>query len=179
MTLCQDGAVIRPPPWAAFKRSVPERLRTSAEEFTPFCRTLLTELLVHLRAIEERIHFIEISIPSFVKQSALCGKLAQIPGIGPITATAIAAAVGDAGQFRNGRYRVARMSCCSTDLTGTKRMAGRRRFKANISFPRTRPHALNFFTVKRSGTVLRQPLVSSGWSGRTRPGLWRHESTSS
>jgi transposase len=83
-----------------FKRAVLELLRASADELTSFCRTLLTELLVHLRAIEERIHFIEISIHSFMKRSALCRKIAQIPGIGPITATAIVAAVGDARQFR-------------------------------------------------------------------------------
>jgi transposase len=90
-----------------FRRAVPELLRASADELTSFCRTLLTELLVHLRAIEERIHFIEISIHSFMKRSALCRKIAQIPGIGPITATAIVAAVGDARQFRNGRHLAA------------------------------------------------------------------------
>jgi transposase len=68
----------------AFKRAVPELLRSSADELTPFCQTLLTELLEHLRAIEERIHFIEVSIHSFMKQSALCRKIAQIPGIGPM-----------------------------------------------------------------------------------------------
>ena len=83
-----------------FKRAVPELLRTSADELTSLRRTPLTELLVHLRAIEERIHFIEISIHSFMKRSALCAKIAQIPGIGRITATAIVAAVGDARQFR-------------------------------------------------------------------------------
>jgi transposase len=88
----------------AFKRAVPELLRASADELTPFCQTLLTELLEQLRAIEERIHFIEISIHSLMKQSALCRKIAQIPGIGPITATAVVAAVGDARQFRNGRH---------------------------------------------------------------------------
>jgi transposase len=62
-----------------FKRPVPELLRASADELTSFCRTLLTELLVHLRAIKERIHFIEISIHSFMKRSALCGKIAQYP----------------------------------------------------------------------------------------------------
>jgi transposase len=44
--------------------------------------------------IEERIHFIEISIHAFMKRSKLCGKIAQIPGIGTTTATAIVAAVG-------------------------------------------------------------------------------------
>jgi transposase len=36
-----------------------------------------------------------------MKTSALCRKIAEIPGIGPITATAVVAAVGDARQFRN------------------------------------------------------------------------------
>jgi len=79
-------------------------LRTSADELTSFCQTLLTELLLHLGAIEERAHLIEASIQSFMKKSMLCRKIAEIPGIGPITATAIVAAVGDARQFRNGRH---------------------------------------------------------------------------
>jgi len=43
----------------AFKHVIPELLRTSADELTSFCQTLLTELLQHLRTIEERIHLIE------------------------------------------------------------------------------------------------------------------------
>ncbi|MCY1286923.1 Transposase IS116/IS110/IS902 family protein [compost metagenome] len=42
-----------------------------------------------------------------MKQSALCKKIAEVPGIGPITATAMVAAVGDAKQFRNGRHLAA------------------------------------------------------------------------
>jgi transposase len=91
----------------AFKRAMPELLRTSADELTSFCQTLLTELLQHLKAIEERIRLIEVSIQTFMKQSALCKKIAEVPGIGPITATAIVASVGDARQFRNGRHLAA------------------------------------------------------------------------
>jgi transposase len=88
----------------AFKRAIPELLSKSANELTSFCQTLLTELLQHLHALEERIHLIEVSIQSFMKKSSLCKKIAEVPGIGPITATAIVAAVGDAKQFRNGRH---------------------------------------------------------------------------
>ena len=88
----------------AFKRAMPETLHTSADELTSFCQTLLTELLQHLSAIEERVRLIEASIQSFMKKSTLCKKIAEIPGIGPITATAVVAAVGDARQFRNGRH---------------------------------------------------------------------------
>ncbi|KVQ37956.1 transposase [Burkholderia cepacia] len=91
----------------AFKRAMPQLLSTSADELTSFCQTLLTELLQHLKAIEERIRLIEASIQSFMRQSSLCKKIAAIPGIGPITATAIVAAVGDARQFRNGRHLAA------------------------------------------------------------------------
>ena len=87
-------------------------LSTSADELTSFCQTLLTELLQHLGAIEERVHLIEASIQSFMKKSTLCKKIAEVPGIGTITATAIVAAVGDARQFRNGRHLSAwRVSC--------------------------------------------------------------------
>jgi transposase len=88
----------------ALKRAMPEILHTSADELTSFCQTLLTELLQHLSAIEERVRLIEASIQSFMKKSTLCKKIAEIPGIGPITATAVVAAVGDARQFRNGRH---------------------------------------------------------------------------
>ncbi len=88
----------------AFRRAIPEWLRTNADELTSFCQTLLAKLLQHLRAIEERFHLIEASIQSFMKSSALCKKIAEIPGIGPLTVTAVVAAVGDARQFRSGRH---------------------------------------------------------------------------
>ena len=91
----------------AFKRAIPDLLGKSADELRSFCQTLLTELLQHLNAIEERVHLIEASIQSFMKQSALCKKIAEVPGIGPITATAMVAAVGDPKQFRNGRHLAA------------------------------------------------------------------------
>lgn len=91
----------------AFKRAIPELLSKSGDELTSFCQALLTELLQHLHAIEERIQLIEASIRSFMKKSTLCKKIAEVPGIGPITATAVVAAIGDARQFRNGRHLAA------------------------------------------------------------------------
>lgn len=91
----------------AFKRAIPELLRTAEDELTSFCQTLLTELLQHLKAIEERIRLIETSIQAFMKHSALCKKIMAVPGVGPITATAIVGAIGDAKQFRNGRHLTA------------------------------------------------------------------------
>ncbi|RKE25658.1 transposase [Paraburkholderia sp. BL23I1N1] len=91
----------------AFKCAIPELLRTAGDELTAFCQTLLSELLQHLTAIEDRIHLIDTSIQTFMKHSTLCKKIAAVPGIGPITATAIVGAVGNATQFRNGRHLAA------------------------------------------------------------------------
>jgi transposase len=49
-----------------------------------------------VHALEERIAHAEAWIKSFMKRSALCKKITAIDGVGPITATAIVAAVGKA-----------------------------------------------------------------------------------
>lgn len=41
------------------------------------------------------------------KQSEMCQRLRQIPGVGPLTATAMLASVGDAKVFKNGRQMAA------------------------------------------------------------------------
>lgn len=49
----------------------------------------------------------QVSIQAFIKHSTLCRKIARVVGIGPITATALVGAVGDARQLRNGRHLAA------------------------------------------------------------------------
>jgi transposase len=104
--LGERGIAIAQSP-AAFKRAVPEILKECEGEITSFCQTLMMELLAQVHAIEERIATSEAWIKSFLKRSALCKKIAAIDGIGPITATAIVAAVGDAKAFKNGRHLAA------------------------------------------------------------------------
>lgn len=64
-------------------------------------------LLEQFRAVENQIGRAEDWITSFMQNSALCQRLATIPGVGAITATAIVAAVGDAKAFKNGRHLAA------------------------------------------------------------------------
>jgi transposase len=104
--LGERGIAIAQSP-AAFKRAVPEILKECEGEITSFCQTLMMELLAQVHAIEERIATSEAWIKAFLKRSALCKKIAAIDGIGPITATAIVAAVGDAKAFKNGRHLAA------------------------------------------------------------------------
>ncbi len=104
--LAERGIVIARSP-AAFHQAMPKVLASEDVELTQFCRGLLVELLEHLAAIEERIDSANAKVKAFAASSPLCKKICAIDGVGPITATAIVAAVGDASEFKNGRHLAA------------------------------------------------------------------------
>ena len=91
----------------AFKRAIPALLSNEGSELTTFCQALLTDMLQHLQALEARIHWLEVAIKDFVKNSALCRKITAVEGVGPLTASAVVGAIGDAKQFSNGRHLAA------------------------------------------------------------------------
>ena len=67
-------------------------------------RSVLLTLVAQYRALEAQIETVERAIMAQHKGSAASRRLAAIPGVGPITATAIVATVGDARAFRSGRH---------------------------------------------------------------------------
>jgi transposase len=64
---------------------------------------LFWKLLEEFAALEQQIAFYQEKLESLAKTHPECQRLMSIPGIGPITATALIAAVGDVGVFKNGR----------------------------------------------------------------------------
>ena len=54
--------------------------------------------------IRREMKQIEDKIKVFLDENEACQHLAEIPGIGIMTATALVATVGDARQFRSGRH---------------------------------------------------------------------------
>lgn len=67
-------------------------------------RQALRMLTAELQALEQRIQGAEAAILAWHKDHEASRRLAAIPGIGPITASAIVATVGDASQFRSARH---------------------------------------------------------------------------
>ena len=88
----------------AFKRALPQVLSACEGEVTSICQAMVLELTEQIQALEECVKRTETWIKSFMKRSALCKKIALVGGVGPITATAMVAAVGEAKGFRNGRH---------------------------------------------------------------------------
>jgi len=70
-------------------------------------RRLIAELYNEWMALEQWIAAVDREIQNVFRSSAACQRLAKIGGIGPLTSTALVAAVGDATEFRNGRHLAA------------------------------------------------------------------------
>jgi transposase len=74
---------------------------------TSFGRELFASLYEELCTLDERIQAMETRIQRVFSTNDRCQKIAAIEGVGPVTATAIVAAVADASVFRNGRQLAA------------------------------------------------------------------------
>jgi transposase len=73
----------------------------------PLARELLVALAEHLRALEERLAALDRRLVAMARDGGACERPAGVPGIGPVIATALAAAVGDAKAFGSGRHLAA------------------------------------------------------------------------
>jgi transposase len=73
----------------------------------PLARELLQGLVEHLRGLEERTAELDRRLVAAARDGGACERLAGVPGIGPVIATALVAAVGDAKAFTSGRHLAA------------------------------------------------------------------------
>ncbi len=97
------GYGIESPRRGALLPRLAEVLEDAQNELPCEGRALLRELGDELRRLDERVRAFDARIEEVVRRMPACRRLMKIPGIGPMTATALVAAVGDASEFRNGR----------------------------------------------------------------------------
>jgi transposase len=89
------------------RRMIPEILSNLENELTVMAREAIGELWDLLCDLDRRIAFFDKKIEAVFKASEVCQRIAKIKGVGPKTATAIVAAVGDGAEFKNGRHMAA------------------------------------------------------------------------
>jgi len=70
----------------------------------PLARASLRCLAAQIEAVETQIDELEALILEWHKGSEASRRLAKIPGIGPITASAVVATIGDASNFTSARH---------------------------------------------------------------------------
>ena len=88
-------------------QKVPELLEDASNELPGSFRLLILRLLDHLKEMDKQVQELECQIVQWHREHEDSKRLEQIPGIGPITASALVASLGDVKTFQNGRQLAA------------------------------------------------------------------------
>ena len=100
--LLERGLVFAKSP-AKLRERMPEILENAEEDLTPRMRSLLAMLWNEWKDLELQIEEMDDEVERIASSDAACVRLRQIPGIGPLVATAIVAAIGNGAAFHKGR----------------------------------------------------------------------------
>src|SRR5690348_1046585 len=100
--LAEQGIVI-PQGRAQLQRGLARILEDADHRLSGIMREILSESRERLKFIEARLHQYELHIERLFRQDPRCRRLAQVAGVGPLIATALMAAVGNAAEFKHGR----------------------------------------------------------------------------
>lgn len=100
--LAEFGLVIPQGIRSVYER-VPELIEDAQTVVPGRFRLLIDRLFQHLRALDLQVSELEREIQQWHRDSEASRRLEAIPGIGPITASALVASAGDAHNFKNAR----------------------------------------------------------------------------
>lgn len=108
------------------RREVIEILGNCHDRIPTVARETFERLSLELLRVSEEIEFYQSKIEQIHKAHPIAQRLATIPGVGPLTATAMVAAVGEPGRFKNGRQFAAFLGLVpSQHTTGGVQRLGR------------------------------------------------------
>jgi len=85
------------------RKNLPEVIEDAEQNLSSRLRLLLERLWQEWKQLEIDVKAITEEIERISKENALCRRLLQIPGFGPLVSTATVAAIGNGAAFRRGR----------------------------------------------------------------------------
>jgi transposase len=88
---------------AKLKLAMPEILENADSNLTPRMRNLVADLWTEWKSLDQQIRASDLEVERIASSDPACHRLRSIPGIGPLIATAIVAAIGNGAAFRKGR----------------------------------------------------------------------------
>jgi transposase len=101
--LMNEYGIVIPKGVSKFRRAVVDKLECEKEKLTPLSQEMFWKLVEEFAALEQQLAFYQEKLDTLAKTHPECQRLMTIPGIGPLSATALVAAVSDASAFKNGR----------------------------------------------------------------------------
>jgi transposase len=106
--LLSEFGLIVPQGMVRLLQEVKGMIADDANGLPALMRSLAQRTLSHLLELDRQVQEIDNQVRELSRQSSLCRRLEQIPGIGPITATALAATLSEQiREFKNGRQLAA------------------------------------------------------------------------
>ena len=93
--LMHEYGIVIPKGVPKFRQVVVGKLESEKDKLTALGQELFWKLLEEFAALEQQIAFYQEKLESLAKTHPECQRLMTIPGLGPITAMALIAAVGD------------------------------------------------------------------------------------
>lgn len=105
--LLSEFGLIIPQGIAYIHQRVPTLIEEAGDTLPGAFCALVQRMLDHLKELDRQVGELELQIQAWHRSSRLSRKLEKIPGIGPITASALVASIGNARNFQNGRQLAA------------------------------------------------------------------------
>ena len=100
--LLERGMVFATTP-AKLKAAMADVLENADADLTPQMRNLISMLWDEWKLVEKQVEELTTQLEQISDADAGCTRIRKIPGIGPVVATAIVAAIGNGAAFHKGR----------------------------------------------------------------------------
>jgi transposase len=126
--LVAEYGLVAPRELGQLRIALPRWLESPENGLSGRFRRLLDGLWQDLKALDDRVSELDREISAIVRDDPAAKRLQQLRGVGPIIASALVAAVGDARQFANGRQMAA-----SLGLTPAQHSSGGKERRLGIS----------------------------------------------
>jgi len=105
--LLSEYGIILPQRLTKFRALIVEKLEADQAKLTALSTEVFRHLYEEFLALEKRLAYYHEKLTAIGQAHPECQRLQTIPGIGPVSATALIAAIGDVTQFKNGRQLAA------------------------------------------------------------------------
>jgi transposase len=105
--LLNEYGIVMPQGIGHITKKLPEILEDGENELPGQFRTLLQRMAENLKEMDREVRELEREIKTWHRENEASRKLEKIPGIGALTASALAASVGNASCFADGRQMAA------------------------------------------------------------------------
>lgn len=101
--LLYEFGIVLPEGYTQLSKAVPEAFANAEHQVPSMLLDSLRDQWTRIIQLDEEIRKIELRLKQCLRENSNCQKIAEIPGIGLLTATAAVASLGDAKTFHSGR----------------------------------------------------------------------------